>query len=71
MRVKETMKNKIMHGKEEGKRNRGRPRTIYIDDIRDWTGMDLTKEVRRTEDRKRWKKVALRWVHQQPTRLRL
>ena len=47
------MKNTIMQGKVEGERNRGRPRKMYADDIRGWTGMDLTTAVRRTEDRMR------------------
>eukprot|EP00794_Sanderia_malayensis_P006641 gene6641-biopygen5410 len=70
-RDKGTMKNTIMQGKVEGKRNRGRHRRLYKDDIRDWTGMGLTTAVRRTEDRKKWKEEVLRWVHQRPTRLRL
>ncbi len=70
MRDKGAMKNTIKQGKVEVPRDRGRSRRLYIDDIRDWTGMDLTTSARRTEDRERWKEEVSRWVHQWPTRPR-
>ena len=53
MRDKGAMKNTIMQGKVEGERNRGRPRRMYTEDIRQWKEMDLTTEVKRAEDKRK------------------
>ena len=71
MRDEGTMKSTIMHGKVEGERCRGRPKRIFVDDIEDWTGEDMTKTVGKAEDRRRWKEDVQNWVRQWPHRLRL
>ena len=35
-----------------------------MDDIKDWTGEDMTTKVRRAEGRRRWNEVVQNWVHQ-------
>ena len=69
IRDKGTMTNTIMQGKVEGERSRGRPKRMYVDDIKEWTGKDMITTMRRTENRRRWKEEVLKWVHQRPTRL--
>ena len=69
IRDKGTMTNTIMQGKVEGERSRGRPKRMYVDDIKEWTGKDIIRTMRRTENRRRWKEEVLKWVHQRPTRL--
>ena len=71
IRDKGTMTNTIMQGKVEGERSRGRPKRMYVDDIKEWTGKDMITTMRRTQNRRRWKEDVLKWVHQRPTRLRL
>ena len=39
-----------------GKKPRGRPRRVWMDDITEWTGIKTYGEAKRiAEDRKRWK----------------
>lgn len=40
-----------------------RPKRVWSDDIRQWTGLGLTETSRRTEDRMRWKTYVQTWVH--------
>src|SRR6188768_1503011 len=57
----------ILEGKIYGKKPRGRPRRIWMDDITEWTGLKRIKikpffktygEAKRiAEDRKRWKSM--------------
>ena len=44
----------ILEGKMSGKKPRGRPRRIWMDDITEWTGLKTYGETKRiAEDRKR------------------
>ena len=48
----------ILEGRVEGRRGRGRPRTSWIDNIKEWTNIDSYEKVKRTaEDRSRWKSI--------------
>ena len=41
-----------------GKKTRGRPRRIWMDEITEWTGLKTYGEAKRiAEDRKRWKSM--------------
>ena len=44
----------LLEGKIEGKMC-GRPRTMWMDNIKDWTGLKYGECVRRTKDRKEWR----------------
>ena len=48
---------KILEGKVEGKRGRGRPAMTYIDNIKKDSGLSLSQIVRRSEDRDDWRSV--------------
>ena len=45
----------VLQGKVEGKRNRGRPPTTYIDNIKKDSGLSLSQIVRRSDDRDDWR----------------
>ena len=47
----------VLQGKVEGKRNRGRPSMIYIDNIMKDSGLSLSQIVRRSENRDDWRRV--------------
>ena len=50
----------ILEGKMYGKKPRGRPRRIWMDDITEWTGLKTYGEAKRiAEDRKRWKSMVV------------
>ena len=46
----------IMQGTIPGARRRGRPRTVWMDNIKTWTGLSVEESIRMTEDRDKWKK---------------
>jgi len=39
-----------------GARKRGRPHTVWIDNIKTWTGLSMEESVRMTEDGDKWRK---------------
>jgi len=45
----------ILQGKVQGKRSRGRPRTTWVKNITDWTGVSLHTAMRSALHRKTWK----------------
>ena len=45
-----------MLGTMPGARERGRPRTAWMDNIKTWTGLSVEKSIRMTEDRDIWRK---------------
>ena len=47
----------LLEGKIEGKRGHGRPRTIWMDSIKDWTGLKYGERVQRAEDWKEWRSM--------------
>ena len=50
----------ILESKIEGKRQRGRPRRVWLDDIKDWTGRQLGECTRKTENRMDWRAISRR-----------
>ena len=51
----------ILEGKLEGKIAKGRPRRMWLDDIKDWTKLDSYASVKRTaEDRISWRSCTQR-----------
>ncbi len=45
----------IIQGKPEGKRGKGRPRTAYIDNVKQWTGLSAHGAFQATLDRDAWR----------------
>ena len=52
----------IIEGKVEGKRKRGRQKKQWMDNIREWTGLNLVQAKRRAQDRTAWRKEIMRCV---------
>ena len=55
---KEDLQRKLLDGKIEGRRNRGRPRTMWSSNISRWTGLTYIEATRRARDRNDWRTVA-------------
>ena len=48
----------ILEGKIRGKRAKGRPRRMWLDDVRQWTVLKDCNEVKRNaEDREAWRAI--------------
>ena len=45
----------VLEGRIDGKRNRGRPRRRWLDDIKDWTGRPLAECTAMARDRDQWR----------------
>ena len=52
----------IVQGKPEGKRGKGRPRTAYIDNIKQWTGLSAHRAFQATHDRESWRQTTRKAV---------
>ena len=61
-RSKCTLMKDVIQGKMEGKRERGRPKTNYIGNIREWTRMDNRMLYDAVADREKWADVCRRQV---------
>jgi len=47
-------------GKVEGKKNRGRPRLTWMNDVIEWTGLKTYENLKRTaEDRDKWRAIVV------------
>ena len=46
-----------MEGRLDGRRGRGRPRTMWTDDIKEWTKISYYDCIRVAQDRERWKSM--------------
>ena len=47
----------IVQGKPEGRRGKGRPRTAYLDNIKQWTGLSAQRAFQATQDRDGWRMI--------------
>ena len=65
VRRHETIMKKVLEGKMCGRRARGRQRTTWMDNIREWTGLDMAECATAARDRARW-----RVITRQPLRQR-
>jgi len=45
----------MLEGRIDGKRNRGRPRRRWLDDIKDWMGRPLAEYTAMARDRHQWR----------------
>ena len=50
----------VLQGTVRGGRRRGRQRKRWEDNIRDWTGLELSDAVRRAEEREEWRMLVAR-----------
>ena len=48
---------RLMLGKMEGKRRRGRPVTTWFQDLKEWTKLDIAGASQLATDRERWRKI--------------
>ena len=54
---KNGMEKRLMQGKMEGKRRRGRPATTWFQDLKEWTKLDIAAASQLATDRERWRKI--------------
>ena len=61
-----------LQGTVKGGRRQGRQRKRWVDNIREWTGLEFGKSQRAVENRKKWRKLVAKSsvVPQRPSRLR-
>ena len=45
----------LLEGQINGRRQRGRPRAMWIDNIKEWTQMQYSEAIRAAENRSRWR----------------
>jgi len=50
------LEKEIMQATTPGACRRGRPRSIWADNIKTWTGLPVEESIRMTEDRDKWVK---------------
>ena len=54
---KNGMEKRLMQGKVEGKRRRGRPTTAWFQDLKEWTKLDMAAASQLATDRERWREI--------------
>jgi len=69
--TRELLEKEIMQGTMPGARRRGRPRTVWMDNIKTWTGLPVEESVRMTEDRDNLTEKVRPWCGQPSDRGRL
>ena len=60
----DTLQRRLMEGRVDGKRLRGRPRQMWVDNITHWTGRPMTNIRGAAADRKYWRDVVQRCMQQ-------
>ena len=50
-----------MQGTMPGARRRGRPRTVWMDNIKTWTGLPVEESIRMTEDKENGESTSMVW----------
>jgi len=60
------LEKEIMQGRLPSAHRRGSPHTVWMDNIKTWTGISVEESIRVTEDREKWRKyvhgVANPWI---------
>ena len=54
---KNGMEKRLMQGKMERKRRRGRPANTWFQDLKEWTKLDIAGASQLATDRERWQKI--------------
>jgi len=53
----------ILEGKVKGKKNRGRPRITWMNDVIEWTGLKTYEKIKRTaEDRDKLRAIVVNFL---------
>ena len=52
--------NVIMEGMVEGKKRRGRPEKHWIDNIKEWTMLEIDEIMKKVSDREQWRLIVKR-----------
>ena len=60
----------IIQGCVAGERKRGRPKRVWMDDLKEWSGLGTQQLCHETEDRNGWRDSVDSWVHRRPLGLR-
>ena len=47
----------VVQGKPEGRRGKGRPRTAYMDNIKQWTGLSAQGAFQAAQNRDDWRSI--------------
>ena len=47
----------LLEGRINGKRGRGRPRTMWMDNIKEWTKLNYNENIRMAQDREKWRSM--------------
>ena len=47
----------LLEARIDGKRGRGRPRTMWMDNIKDWLNLSYKECIRITENREKWRSI--------------
>ena len=68
VRAEATLANTILQGTVEGTRKRGRPKRVWMDEIKNWTGRNVEELLRLAENRSVWSRVVMniaspQWPH--------
>ena len=62
-----SMQTTLLDGRVYGKRGRGRPRTSWTSNIKEWTGKSYIEAVRLTSNRHDWRIIALNPLQEDET----
>ena len=47
----------LLEARIDGKRGRGRPRTMWMDNIKDWLNLSYKECIRNAENREKWRSI--------------
>ena len=47
----------LLEARNDGKRGRGRPRTVWMDNIKDWLNLSYKECIRNAENREKWRSI--------------
>ena len=47
----------LLEARSDGKRGRGRPRTIWMDNVKDWLNLSYKECIRDADNREKWRSI--------------
>ena len=65
---KDGIQRLLLEEKHNGKRGRGRPRTMWMDNIKEWTELGNAECVRKACNRKQWRSMIIQLLGADDTR---
>ena len=69
IRWKGSLANAMLQGGTDGSRKRGRPARTWLNNIKDWTGLNFQQLIRKAEDRQLWRSCVSSAISMSPQRL--